>query len=188
MKRAEAALKSAEAAYDSAEAEIEQMSLDEVGRRVDLKLLSDGREEARDAEDLLVLARNQAVSELSLHEFIPQRELIFVHLFIGVTTAEARSELRLLKRAMKGDRDWKAVMTVLERRFSDRWSKQEKKTHVVEGDADKPVVITYESDDERRARVASILEKAGAIEAGETRTIDPEDDVRGEIVEAEIVE
>lgn len=140
---------------------------------------ADELDRSEDGEDGLGKAGNQAVSELSILDLVPEGERIYVQFALAISTAEARCELRLLRKISKGGRDWKANMTILERRFSESWSKEVKTTHTIEGNEEKPVVVTYESDEQRAMRVASILAKANAIEGnGRPVVIDDQDDAR----------
>ena len=178
MNRADAALKDAEAEMmrlmEIAEAErTEADSKPEKSQKGGLKKAQPGEQ---DGEDGLEKAGNQAVSELSILELVPPSERVYVQFSLALSTAEARCELRLLRKISKGGRDWKANMTILERRFSESWAKEVKTTHTVEGDENKPIVVTYESDEERARRVANILRKADAIPGMGREIVDREDD------------
>ena len=176
MKRAEKALEIAEAEFDRvvAEAEREAAEAEAKKRTVD----GDGDPDSdRDAEDGDEKPSNQAVSELSILNFIPSEDRVVVQFYLAVDTAEARCELRLLRKIAKGGRDWKANMTILERRFSERWAKEKKTTHEIVGDEKRPVVVTYESDEQRAMRVAAILQRANALEGNGREIVDREDDV-----------
>lgn len=178
-KKAAEGLKVAEAEYEKALLEHSTVDGDDS---------TEADEKPEDSEDGLKKGRNQAVSELSFLDFIPSHLRLYVHLEIALSTAEARAEMRLLRKVARGGRDWKANMTILERRFSETWAKQEKKTHVIEGDSEKPVVITYESDEERQRRVAAILGRAGVLEStADEIPLDPED-VTGLPEESDTVE
>ena len=168
-----------------------ELHLTEAERKYEAAVKAAEADESTEADEDSEKTEKQASAELSVWSFVPPEELIYVHLHIGLTMAEARGEMRLLQKAAKGERGWQAALAVLERRYSDNWQKQEKKTHVVEGDADKPVVITYESDAERQERVARILGRAGAVDslpAPSTGDISPGMGDAGEVVDATVVE
>lgn len=169
MQRAEKALETAEAELDrriAAEAD-ENRSVDG----------DESSEKSRDAEDGDEKPSNQAVSELSVLDLVHHNDKLVVQLALAIDTAEARCELRLLRKIAKGGRDWKANMTILERRFSERWAKEKKTTHEIVGDEKRPVVVTYESDEQRAMRVAAILQRANALEGSGREIVDREDDV-----------
>lgn len=93
---------------------------------------------------------------------IPEGEMIFIEFFRAIKMAEGGAELKLLKRASRGEKGWQAAMTVLERRAPDRWGRQEKR--IIEGSEERPVVFSLEAPAERAKRVAKILDETGALE------------------------
>lgn len=96
-------------------------------------------------------------------EDVPQNEQIFVSFFLMLEMAEAGSERGLLKRAARGEKGWQAAMTVMERRWPDRWGRSDT-SRVEIGGGDKPVVIEHTVEPERQRRVARVLADADVID------------------------
>lgn len=89
--------------------------------------------------------------------------LLCLELAHALNCAEAQAEIGFLRVAARGEKGWVAAMTILERKYPQRWGRSEKRYHQVSGSDGKPPVIHFETDEERRERVASILADAGAL-------------------------
>jgi hypothetical protein len=96
-------------------------------------------------------------------EKVPEHERIFVEFTLMVEAAEGEAERLMLKKALSGKRGWQAAVAVLERRFSGGWSKENVHRHEV-GGGERPIVIEIETDQERAAGVAHVLNEAGVID------------------------
>jgi hypothetical protein len=168
MKRAEAAVALGQEMY------VRQLEADTEAAKKGAeaeKKRTEAREDDEDGDSLDEDSDKSVRDEHSPWDFIPISEHIYVHLSSSIAAAEAHGEMRLLRRAAAGEKGWQASMTILERRFSENWAKQETKRHIVEGDEDKPVVITYESDAERQRRVAAVLQRANVLEGEATEIL-----------------
>lgn len=82
----------------------------------------------------------------------------------AVKSAEAFAELELLRMVTRGGaQPWTAYMTVLERRHPSRWRRVDGVAHEGAIDVGKPRVVAPDSA-EKRAAIAGVLTRAGALD------------------------
>jgi len=81
---------------------------------------------------------------------IPENKQPYVDFFHAIKDAEAEAELAAVANVqLAGETDWKASMTFLERRFSQRWARLERREHSTgEGEAiNVSVTVTGDVDE-----------------------------------------
>jgi transposase len=110
-----------------------------------------------------IAAQYAGISQRTFHNWMEWGEAgrePYVRFLESVRQAESATEIRavaIIQSAMP--KDWKAAMSFLERRFSDRWGRRERITHEG-GESPIALAIKASSDAERRAAAAAALAAA----------------------------
>lgn len=124
----------------------------------------------RKAEELEAVAMEQLTeeqldeaAEAAVYDVTDPDVWVYLDFRHAVKSAEAFAEIELLRRVTRpGAVPWQASMTVLERRFPERWARRDKVQHEGAIDLGRPRVVVLE-DDERRRELAQILSDADAL-------------------------
>lgn len=124
----------------------------------------------RRAEDLEAVALEQAVAddagEPDVYSQTDVDEWIYLDFRHALKSAEAFAEVGLLERVRGAGLGWQAFMTVLERRFPERWGRRAVLDHTVKGELESrsKVDLVIPADRDRVLAVAELLEVARALD------------------------
>lgn len=109
-----------------------------------------------------------------LYEHVAPEEWPYLDFCHAVQSAEAFSELELLRKVTRGgEQPWTAYMTVLERRHPTRWQRRQTIEHDGAVDLGRPQFVTPDPDAAKAMAIA--LQEAGVFDSGDNPTEgDPE--------------
>jgi transposase-like protein len=116
------------------------------------------RADEAEAKALEHLTDAAADDPAQLYEVTDPADWPYLDFRHALKTAEAFAELELIRKTTRpvGGQPWAAYMTVLERRWPDRWRRRDHVTHGGEVELSKPRDVIPDTD-ERRDAVKSVL-------------------------------
>lgn len=124
------------------------------------------RGETAEQNALAQAEEHDAGDELSgeeLYEYANPADWPYMDFRHALKSAEAFGEIELVRKVTRGhgEQPWTAYMTVLERRFAERWRRRDKITHDGIGDLSKPRTSEPADETARRTTAAILVAAAG---------------------------